>query len=253
MGMISDNLKEEIMEKYEKVKKHPEFYDQRRTLVIENLRSMGDVYSFWIENPELRMALVKGNKSEKTIKKEAQKGIQSIHNAWYFLVNKGANGRFVETLDEGIVIGTNGLVNGGSKEDGGYRTHQVTLNIPGFMPVNSQEVPAEVRLRLEVVKMLNKDDPLNAAIYAHMSLAFTQPFGDGNKRTARLLQDRILYDVGFPPAIIPAGEGKFYLDLIKRTAPAYRDNNDEGVRQFSDYMASKVNNGLDEILADLNV
>ena len=74
---------------------------------------------------------------------------------------------------------------------------------------------------------------------------------DGNKRSARLVQDRILFDVGMPPAMITAGEGKFYHDLLVRTLPSYYDGNREGQRQFYDYCASKVNNGLDDILGDL--
>lgn len=250
--MISSHLREEIRLKEEKIGKKPEFYDQRNNLVRENLRTIGDTYSFWIENPELRKAILLENKQIKTIKKQAEKGIQAIHNAWYFLAHKGEYGRFIEILDSEIVKGTNGLVNGGDKDSGKFRTSEVTLNIPGFTPISHKHIFGEVKLILEVVKLKRTTDPIEAAIYTHLALALTQPFEAGNKRTARLLQDRLLYDAGFPPAVITAGEAKFYLGLLGKTALAYREKSEEGMKQFFDYVASKVNNGLDDILNDLN-
>ena len=88
---------------------------------------------------------------------------------------------------------------------------------------------------------------------AHIGIVGIQPFMDGNKRTARLIQNRILHSVDLPPAVIPAGEGKFYFDLLRRVLPFYQDGDMIGQKQFYDYCASKVNNSLDEILGDLEV
>ncbi len=249
--MISPHLREEIRLKHEKVKNNPAYYDQRLKLVKESLRSSGDVYSFWIENPTLRIALVKGNKQPETVKKEARKGIQSIHNAWYFLSKIGEYGNFISLFDAGTIKGTNGLVNGLSKDKGEYRSGNVTLGIVGFRPPAPKDIKGHVDLAIEVTKLKHEQDPLDAAIHLHIALAYIQPFDEGNKRTARLLQDRLLWDFGLPPAIITAGEAKFYFDLIKRSAEAFWTQNEEGQKQFYDYNASKVNNGLDLILDDL--
>ena len=251
-GAISPSLYEEILLKVKKIGNNPEFYDQRGTLVKEGLRSLGDIYSYWIENPELRKSHLLQDCSPGTVKKKAMKGIRHINNAWYFLSQTGQFGNFVELLNKNVLKGTNGLINGGIKESGEYRQRNVTLNFRGFTPVGWEKVPGEIENVLASTKSLYRaGNRLESAIYSHLALALTQPFNDGNKRTSRLIQDRILYDAGLPSAIIPAGEAKFYLSLLEKSAWPFRDGNKEGQRQFYDYMASKVNNGLDEILNDL--
>ena len=256
--MISENIREEINLKLDKVKRHPEYYDEKVSLVKQSLRSLGDVYSFWIEHPELRKDLLLENKKKETIIKLARKGIQSVHNAWYYLTENHKHGDFVDDLNHDVLKHVNGLVNGGGKDDGNYRSNEgrmvadnVTLNIPGFTPIDADKIQGEINHIIAQVRGKYGKDKLESAIYAHLALAMTQPFRDGNKRTARLIQDRILHDAELPPAVVTAGEGKFYLDLIKRTAPAYQEGDEAGQRQFYDYCASKVNNGLDEILGDI--
>ncbi len=255
--MISNNIREEIELKLKKVHKHPEYYDKKVGLVKQNLRHLGDVYSFWIENPELRRSLLLENKSKKTIVKLASKGIQSVHNAWYYLAENHKHGDFVDDLNPDVIRYVNGLVQGGNKENGQFRkdglfiSDSVTMNIEGYTPPGAAKIPHEIGHVIAQTKRKYSHDKLESAIYAHLALALTQPFRDGNKRTARLIQDRLLYDAELPPAIITAGEGKFYLDLIGRTAIAYKEGDEEGQRQFYDYCASKVNNGLDEILGDI--
>ena len=134
-----------------------------------------------------------------------------------------------------------------------FRLKDVTLNFPDYTPPSWENVPGLTREAIQKVKQDYVDNPLESAIYAHLALALIQPFREGNKRTARLIQDRLLWDACLPPVIIPAGEGRFYLDLLERTSVPYREGNDGGQGQFYDYIASKVNNGLDDILNDLDV
>lgn len=260
--MISEKIIEEIKLKLGKVNRHPECYDKRVDLVRKSLKSLGDVYSFWIENPKLRKNLLLENKSEKTIAKLARKGIQSVRNGWYDLIENHKHGYFIDDLNSDVIRYVNGLVQGGTKEDGKFRKNgkvlndSVTLNIEGFMPINADKIPDEInRIIVQIKKKYSTGKlelALESAIYAHLALTLTQPFRDGNKRTARLIQDRILYDAQLPPVVITAGEGKFYFDLIARTARPYKNGDEEGQRQFFDYCASKVNNGLDEILGDIH-
>jgi Fic family protein len=94
--------------------------------------------------------------------------------------------------------------------------------------------------------------PIEAAIYTHLHLAGIQPFIDGNKRTARLLQDRILFSYELPPAVIPAGEREVYIDLLEQALVGVRNNAVKPQRPFYDYIGGKVNSVLDEILGDLH-
>lgn len=249
---ISPDLREEIQLKLEKLARRHSYYEARKRLVLQDVRSLGDIHSFWIENPSLRKQLLRHNYSEKTVRKKAREGIRSVHNGWYFLTHHGQYGMFLNSLDSGLFQRLNGIVAPKIPESGQFRTKDVTLNIGNiYTPTSWERISERFNELLEEVRTLYKEDPLESAILFHLGVAGIQPFRDGNKRCARLVQDRILYDAEMPPAIILAGEGKFYLNLLTKTLPAYRDGDLEGQRQFYDYNASKVNNGLDEILGDL--
>ena len=250
--MIRDDLREEITLKLDKIRGNPEAYDSQTRLVRDDLRILGDVYSFWIENPDLRKSLL-NNKEPNTIMKIARKGTRNIHNAWRFLTSYGQDSDFAEVFEGVILQGANALVNGRRFKEGEYRYRDVTLGFRNYMPPNARDVPNKVQEAIEKIRGEYKADSLGAAIYAHLAFALIQPFDEGNKRTARLVQDRILVDAGMPPAIIPAGEGKFYFMLLEKVASAYKDGDANRQSIFYNYMASKVNNGLDKILNDLNL
>lgn len=252
MVIISSDIRREIQLKFDKVIRNPEVYDQRKLLVEEDLLSLGDLYSFWIENPDLREALLLKNVNPQTVRKIAERGVRAVRDGWYFLTQKGKHGTFVKELNTDILQRLNGIVEPRGLESGRFRRKDVTLGLSDYTPVSWERVPERVNVVLQAVRQLYTTDPVEAAILAHLGFAAIQPFVDGNKRTARLTQNRILYDAQFPPVTIPAGEGKFYFGLLKKALPAFRDKNPDGQKQFFDYCASKINNGLDEILGDLN-
>jgi hypothetical protein len=248
-NIIDKYLLEEIKLKQEKIAGNPEFYDQRRDLVIQSIRSMGDVYSFWIENPDLRKSLLLQNKSEKNLRKLSRKGIQAVHNAWYFLSKIGEHGNFIGNLNSDLLKRVNGLINETKSRE--FRKGSVGLNILGYTPPNQIKVPEKVKRSMSQVKQRYSFNPLEAGIMAHLDITAIQPFDEGNKRTARIIQDRILYDAGLPPAIISAGEAIFYRRILNEVLPAYGEGDIDGQKIFYNYCASKVNAGLDEILGDL--
>lgn len=249
--LINRDLKEQINLKLEKIARSPECYDKRKELVLQNIRSIGDVYSFWIENPDLRRAFLTENKQPKTLRKLARGGIQNVHNAWYYLNVKGEYGNFVKVFNSEILKKVNKLVVPKEIGAGEFRDKRVTLNCRDYTPPNPIRVPERVKDLISLVKQIHNYDPLESAITAHLGLAAIQPFMHGNKRTARLIQDRILCDANLPPAIIQAGEGTYYMKLLCNTLGAYGDEDLDGQKKFYNYCASKVNNGLDEILGDL--
>ncbi|MBU4308222.1 MAG: Fic family protein [Nanoarchaeota archaeon] len=254
VNMITPKLREEIGLKFKKVKKNPNYFQKRKELCFDEARSLGDIYSFWIENPELRKALLMERRIPKTLKKQARKGIQNIHNAWYFLSQKGNEEiPFIEQLDEDILIRVNKLIEPQESGAGDFRKKDATLDILGYAPSSWEGIPEKVKKVLSLARQKYLKDPLEAAIYLHLGLSSIQPFREGNKRTARLIQDRVLYDEGYPPAIIEAGEGTFYHNLFVESFKAYKDNDLGKQVQFYDYCASKVNNCLDKVLDDLDI
>ncbi len=253
---IDPILRREISEKADRIRDHPQCYETRRRKIIKELRTIGDVFSFWIENPELRRSLYLENKSQKTLKKLSTKGIQSMHNGWNYLVNPMLSESLIEDINKDdfeIVKSLNSLVLGGSKKHFGFRTDRVTLNCDDYSPAEPEEIQERMQKADESIRENFSDDFLEAAITWHLEGAAIQPFDEGNKRTFRLIQDRILYGEGLPPVIIPAGEAKYYLRLLCKTFPAYEKRDLDGQREFYNYCASKINTGLDEILGDLKI
>ncbi len=249
--LVNENLREQINLKLEKIVRFPEYYDKRKELVLQNVRSIGDVYSFWIENPDLRKTLLTENKQSKTIRKLAREGIQDVHNGWYYLSGKGEYGNFIKEFNSEILKKANKLIVPKESGAGEFREKRVSLNCEHYTPPNPIKVPEKVKNLISKVKQIYSYDPLESAITAHLEIAAIQPFMNGNKRTARLIQDRILCDTNLPPAIIQAGEGTYYMRLLCDTLGAYEDEDLAGQKEFYNYCASKVNNGLDEILGDL--
>jgi hypothetical protein len=257
MQSIDSYLKREINEKIDKIRSHPKFYEKKKKIILKELRTIGDTYSFWIENPELRRAVCLENKSPETLKKLSRKGIQSMHNGWNYLSNPNLTKDLIYQLGEndfGIVKSLNALILGdSSKKSCGFRTWRVDLNCDDYLPPEAEEIEEKMQ---EVCSRLQTEysaDPLTTAISWHLEGAAIQPFGNGNKRTFRLIQDKLLDEKDFPSAIIPAGEAKYYLNLLCKTLPAYEKKDFKGQREFYDYCASKVNNGLDQILNDLGL
>lgn len=258
--MISPHLQTEIDAKLSKIRGNPDAYDARLALVNDSLKKLGDVHSFWIENPGLRMALLGSTHVDETsLRKKALHGIRAVKNAWDYLTHIGCDRNFVNILDARIVKGTNALVQEGAAKTGNYRaatefsTGDVTLNISGYSPPSARDVPQIVDRIIATVKEEYFARPIAGAIRFHLDLALTQPFEDGNKRTARLIQDRMLMDMGIPPAVIPAGEARHYLDLLAQATRTDSNGHRSDQGPFYNYMGSKINNGLDFILRDLEM
>lgn len=254
---IDRTLRREISDKLKKIEDHPAFYDRRKKCVSNELREIGDVYSFWIENPDLRKAII-GNKSANTVKKFARKGIQSVHNAWCYLNNPNFEENFIHKIsdkDYQAIKSANSLVLGASAREGTkFRSSPVTLNCEGYTPPgNIEKIQRRLKETNEKALEIYQIDPLVAAIMWHLEGSAIQPFSDGNKRTFRLIQDKLLIDEGIPPAIIPAGEGRYYHDIFCQALPAYKARDIQGQQGFYNFCASKVNNALDDILGDLGV
>ncbi len=259
---ISPKLREEIDLKMKKIADNPEFYDTRRKIIEDSLLNLGDIYSFWIEHPELRKDFLLENKSEKTIKRMAAMGIRAVRDGWYFLLQRGRKKDFVDVFTVNDLERLNSIVYRDKKKIEKFKPGErfrkpsfdnAKLNIPGYTVPSPQKIPDMLENLFKNIKETFYEDPLEAGIMAHLGIAAIQPFYDGNKRCARLVQNRILLDGDFPPSIIPAGESVFYRKLFEKAFPAYEKGDIDGQRQFYDFCASKVNVALDDILNDLQI
>jgi len=255
---IDSRLRNEIAEKLKKIESHPSVYEIKKNFIIKDLKTIGDIYSYWIENPELRRAHLLDHKSPETVKKQAMKGIQSVHNAWNYLNNPKLIEDFIHKIAENdfkILKSANALIMGDPANKGvGFRKYRVTLNCEEYYPPEGEDkIREKLKETNDEIIQLYYEDVIEAAISWHFEGAIIQPFEDGNKRTFRLIQDKILVEKGIPPVLISAGEAKYYHKLLCRAADSHGSQNIEPRKDFHNYCASKLNNGLDEILGDLEI
>ena len=212
------------------------------------MRKICDIYSFWLENPDLRRQLLRvtGEQNRKNLKNIAKKGVKRIQRAWRHLQTIGQEGEFLSELTPDVVKSIGNYVDPRNK---GFRDVRVSLGLE-YTPPNPVKVPELVK---QTCYELNASDyhPVEAAAAAHLRLTSIQPFEDGNKRTARLIQDRILTGYDLPPAVIPAGEREVYIDLLEQGLVGMRRNELKEQRPFFDYVGGKVNSALDDIIGDL--
>jgi len=127
---------------------------------------------------------------------------------------------------------------------GRYRTVPVRIAGSTVIMPNAMKVP---ELMEEFVSWLQttKDNPLILAVDAHLKLVSIHPFVDGNGRTARLLMNLLLMQVGYPPAIIQKEERKQYISSIEKAQLG------GSLADYYALMYEAVNRSLDIYLAAL--
>ena len=87
---------------------------------------------------------------------------------------------------------------------GEYRKGQVFITGTEYVPPVAEEVPkCMAALVTELVEQKRKLHPVELAAYAHRRLVDVHPFQDGNGRTARLLMNLILINLGYCIVSIP--------------------------------------------------
>lgn len=244
---IAETLTRDIDRKMRKISNNPNYYLKKSRQIKKGLREIGDFHTYWLEHPELRRQLLESGAAHVSgnLRKRSKAAIRNIKNAWSYLSNL-SNVDFINNLDPSVILAVGNLVD---PENIGVRTQRVSLGLE-YTPPNSVKVPELIK---KFCDNLQQSDfhSVEAAAYAHLYIAAIQPRLDGNKRTARLIQDKLLDSNGLPPAIIPSGERDVYIDLLSNALIGYRDSNFKVQRPFFDYIGGKVNVALDEILGDL--
>lgn len=257
---ISNSTVNEIEEKLRKIQDSPQFFSERAKFIKEGLEHMADIHSFWLEYPDLRMRLVedKNIKNETDAITAAKKGINDVKDAWKYLTSKSLNESNLGVLGYMSlkVIEKVGKIVEPGRNVSGFRRD------PIYSPFPLYQVPSSLVIRMinelceDIKERHNQsgDYPVELAAEVHMRIAGIQPFKDGNKRTARLFERRILEGFGYPTAYIPYGERDHYLDILRRALYGFKDKRDEDAqRPFFNYIAGKVNVALDDIINDLNI
>lgn len=73
------------------------------------------------------------------------------------------------------------------------------------------------------------EDPFDQAVYVHLNLAYLQFFGDGNKRTARLIQTAVMIHHGITPIFFT---DEMIMDYLDAVVAYYEEGNIEPYRDL---------------------
>jgi Fic family protein len=238
------SLLEEIDAKQKKILENPDYYSLKRNRIESEGTKVVDLYSWWMEHPNERIRLLglkEEDKKRKEVYRMAKEGVRRLGEAWNYALS-------VRTpFDAADIRQVGRLVYSGNAN--GYRTSPVHLQLDYTAP-NYVKIPDLIE---RLVRDLNEGDlhTVEKAAMAHLNVAAIQPFADGNKRVARILQNRILVEDDFLPVVLPVGERTVYIDLLEDAMIGVRDGDLKKQRGFYDYIGCKVNVGLDNILDDL--
>lgn len=226
--------------KLENIRQCPEYHLCRKKVVFNDLMKKEAVLSFLIEHPQYSDPEARRGET-----KHIREGITRLDSAWNYVVQQLPKVEIDLTAEKIVKLGQ--IVNPQAR---GFRTCNVFLNLPDYTPPNYVKVPYWINDML--VRMKDNDlHPVERAAFLHMRTFAIQPFSYGNKRTARLLQNKVLDEYNLPPAIIPFGERTFYISLLEQAMASYRDGNVAKQLPFYQYIAAKTNVALDNLLRSL--
>jgi len=266
IGRVDLRIEEEIFGKRSELlryKGNPAFAKAMKKQESKNLDSIGDCWAFLVENPDMRTRFYQGEIDEETVKREGEKGKAAARKAWDYLSRIAPTGSLiVNSLTPNVLKELNKIVLGReANAEHNFRNFDIVSGSSlNYSPPSYKSIEHLVKNFISRIPEIYKRNPLVAGIYSHFTLFCIRPFDDGNKKVARLIGDRILSDAGMTPAIIAGGEGNFYYKLFCDAANACGEESAsnvdnrgwrEKVDLFFDYIASKVNNSLDEALKDL--
>ncbi|MBS3090061.1 Fic family protein [Candidatus Pacearchaeota archaeon] len=246
MGRIDKVLLREIDLKATAVRNDPNYYLKRAHKIQHALSNSAKIYSWWIEHPELRRIIIGKIDTQKKAHLIGimKRGVGNLLISWDYI-----------RMQKNIFSSTT-LLNLAQKVDPeqnvGYRTIHATLGFDTYVPPNSLSIHNKLD---ELFYECRRESihPVERAALIHLGVAGIQPFLSGNKRVARLLQDKVLYDSNLPPAVIKVGERSVYLDLLEQALLGRQDKNLGKQRAFFDYVGGKVNCALDWVLNDLHL
>ena len=86
------------------------------------------------------------------------------------------------------------------------------------------------------------ENPLERAVYVHCNLAKLQPFIDGNKRTARMMESIVLMNSGIIP--IYSAQDKDILEY-RNALISFYENNDYSL--YANYFLNKQNKRIKKL------
>lgn len=126
---------------------------------------------------------------------------------------------------------------------GSYRNVGVFISGSLHLPPTPLQVPAEMEKLFQwYYEEKDKLHPIELAAVFHHKLVFIHPFIDGNGRTARLMMNLILFQAGYPFAIIEVGNRPRYIQALETASLT------GNLEDFIEVVAESVVKGFDNYM-----
>ena len=155
----------------------------------------GNTYTY----VETEALLKDGITSEKRY--EDAKMLKNLYNTFISELEYIHKEKNQEIIDERTLFRVHQSISTGlvsNEESGALRVRAVRISGTNYVPPkNSQEI--ESKLNEILFQQDEYTNPLEKAVYLHCNLARLQPFIDGNKRTARMIESIALMNAGLIP------------------------------------------------------
>jgi fido (protein-threonine AMPylation protein) len=247
--VLKDNLLNKINEIYKDISTHPEYSQKLNEKLQKNLFFEANYQSYIMDSPKTtndkRISIPDRSGY---VKNEVEK------------ISKWAIDNFKDNLNETYLIS---LAQQFDPHNFNYRTTRAKLKDTNLVIPGPHKIENEIQTLFYDLNTKSYH-PLEKAILTHLHLIRIQPFIDGNKRTARMLQNTILMNKGLPPIRVGRAEGSYYKDLMLDAIKGYNNrvsedphrnsfgyNNSEEEKRFFKYLSSKELESLGVIQQNL--
>ena len=120
-----------------------------------------------------------------------------------------------------------------SETAGKYRERNVIITGTDFTPPTPSAVPLAMQEFIGNLPTLHQLHPVEYSAMLHLNLVTIHPFIDGNGRTARLLMNLALLQVGYPITVIPPIIRGDYISAL-------RDSNKGDYKPFVNFISCCV-------------
>jgi len=198
----------------------------------------GNTYTY----VETEALLKDGITSEKRY--EDAKMLKNLYNTFISEVEYINKGKNQEIINERTIFRIHQSISTGlvsAEESGSLRTRAVRISGTEYTPPkNIQEI--ESGLNQILFKQEKYTNPLEKAIYLHCNLARLQPFIDGNKRTARMMESLVLMNADIIP--VYSAKDSDILSYRKGLIAFYET---EDYTQYADYFLNRQIERIKEI------
>ncbi len=216
---------------------------------IKNLRVAWSYYSGKIEGNtytyvETEALLSDGVTSTK--KYEDAKMLKNLHNTITTCISEIKNDKPFEIDERTIKSIHSELVDGlvENNERGDFRRRPVVITSTDYIPPKDEhQIKEEIS---EIIKkQVEYSNPLERAVFLHCNLARLQPFIDGNKRTARMVESLVLMQNNIVPVYSVKDE-----DFVKYRDGLLQFYETKDYTKYADYFLDKQIDRINKVSLD---